>query len=58
LLRAVSYVRLYAQRTQLGDADAALKLWQHYDFAEKNHTEGVYWKSRYDKLKQNAKRKE
>lgn len=48
-------VGAYTRRAQLGDADAAMKLWQHYDFAEKDYSKGAYWKSRYDKLRQNAK---
>jgi hypothetical protein len=44
-------VRRYERRAQRGDADAAMKLWQHYDFAEKNDAKGAYWKSRYDTLK-------
>lgn len=46
------------QRAQGGDVEAAMKLWQHYDFAEKNYVEGAHWKSRYDELRQKTKRNE
>jgi hypothetical protein len=49
-------VVVYTQRAQRGDAEAAMKLWQHYDFAEKKYVEGAHWKSRYDELRQRAHR--
>jgi hypothetical protein len=39
-----------------GDVDAAMKLWQHYDFAERDHSKGTYWKRRYEELRQKAKK--
>jgi len=39
-----------------GDVDAAMKLWQHYDFAERDYSKGKYWKRRYEELTQNAKK--
>jgi hypothetical protein len=41
----------YTQRAQTGDADAAMRLWQHYEFAENDHQQGLYWKRQFDKLK-------
>jgi hypothetical protein len=45
------------QGAQRGDAEAAMKLWQHYDFGEKKYVEEAHWKSRYDELRQRAHRR-
>ncbi len=41
---------MYTQRANAGDADAANRLWMHYDFAERDHEHGVFWKKRYEQL--------
>lgn len=34
-----------------GNADAAKKLWGHYEFVEHKHAVGEYWYTRYERLR-------
>lgn len=45
-------IRVYTQRASSGDAEAAKRLWHHYDFVVHNIQEGERWRKIYEDLKQ------
>jgi hypothetical protein len=47
-------IQEYTQRASNGDAEAAKKLWHHYDFFALNVPEGEKWRHVYEELKHEA----
>jgi hypothetical protein len=44
-------VRANTERARHGDAEAAHKLWEHYEFGVYDHDRGEYWKAQYERLR-------
>jgi hypothetical protein len=51
-------IRDFKVQAQNGDAEAAHKLWLHYEFVEYNHDLGEYWLREYQRLEPEQRKNE